>query len=185
MKTVILASRSPRRLALLKKLRLNVRVLPSQIKENLNPKFPPEYQAISLALAKAETAAKKLSSGIIIGADTLVALGKKIMGKPKNAEDAKCILSILNNSKHAVYTGLAVIDAKTKKRIVDVDKTTVITRKLKSWQINQLALKNHDKAGAYAVQEDADIFVREMEGDFYNVVGLPLHKLKDILRIFH
>jgi len=184
MTNVILASRSPRRRQLLAKAGLRVRVIPSTVRESKISAPSAEHHAVALALAKAENVAKKLRSGLVIGADTLVVLGKKALGKPRNTKDAVRILSLLNNTRHYVCTAIAVIDAKTKKRIVDIDKTAIVTRKISSALIQKLARKNQDKAGAYAVQENADVLVKKIEGDFYTVVGLPLKKLKIILEIF-
>ncbi len=184
MKTVILASASSRRRALLEKTGLRITVLPSKVSESIKPYLSPAHHVIHLALAKAETIAKKADNSLVVGADTIVAFGNKIFGKPKNTRDAKFILTTLNQTKHDVYTGIAVIDTKTKRRIVDVDKTTVFTRKLTTRQIRNLASQNLDKAGAYAVQKKADLLVRKFEGDYYNLVGLPLSKLINILQIF-
>ncbi|MCP4649127.1 MAG: septum formation protein Maf [PVC group bacterium] len=185
MKTVILASRSPRRIQLLKKLGITCKVIPSNISESLKNHHSPAQYALLLALAKAEAVAKNLKQGLVIGADTIVVFQNKIFGKPKNHADAKHILSTLSNTVHHVYTAIAVVNAKTGKRIVDIDKSTIFARKLTSSQITMLAQKNHDKAGAYAVQDSNDILVKKIVGDYYNVVGLPLDKLKNILRIFN
>lgn len=184
MKKIILASRSPRRKELLEKAGLSIKIIPSNIKETRTHICSPEHHALQLALAKIENVARKLTSGIVIGADTIVVLKNKIFGKPKNAIQAKKILTTLSDTKHAVYTAIAVMDLKTKRRIVDIDKSIIITRKIPQELIKTLAYKNHDKAGAYAVQENSDILVKKIEGDYYNVVGLPLKKLKKILKIF-
>jgi len=184
MKKIILASASPRRKQLLKKIGLKFKAIPSKIKESINPRLPIEAQIIRLALAKAENVAKRLNSGLIIAADTVVCLDNKIFGKPKNFKQAKHILSTLNNTTHRVLTAIAVIDVKTKNRAVDIDKTIISTRKLTPKQIENFALKNQDKAGAYAVQENTDVWVKKIRGDFYNIVGLPLGKIKSVLAAF-
>ena len=184
MKPVILASQSPRRKILLKKLGISFKVIPSKQKEPRKVFISCEHHAIILALTKATAVAENLSSGLVIGADTIVVYKNKIYGKPQNKADAKRILSTLSNTTHYVYTALALIDAKTGKTIVDIEKTKVISRKLTSSQIEALADKNHDKAGAYAVQEKSDILVKKLIGDYYNVVGLPLEKLKILLKLF-
>ncbi|MBI4846731.1 MAG: septum formation protein Maf [Candidatus Omnitrophica bacterium] len=186
MKKLVLASRSSRREILLKKAGLKIKVIPSRIKETPFNKnhFSAEHYAIRLALAKAENTAKRLKKGLIIGADTIVVLHNKIFGKPKNTSHAKKILSALSGTTHHVFTGVAVIDIETKKRLVDIEKTKIITRKISKTLINELAKKNHDKAGAYAVQENSDVLVKKIVGDYYNVVGLPLMKLRKILKNF-
>ncbi len=184
MNPIILASRSPRRKELLERAGLRIRVQPSTVREPSSSTLPADRFAISLALRKADNVAARLSRGIVIGADTIVVLGGKIFGKPADAAHARKILSELSDSRHHVYTAIAVIDAATQRRVVDIDRTTVITRKIPPQVIERLALKNHDKAGAYAVQEDGDAIIKRIEGDFYNVVGLPLLKLQKILRLF-
>ncbi|MFH2145368.1 MAG: Maf family protein [Candidatus Omnitrophota bacterium] len=184
MKKIILASASLRRRELLKKTGFIFSVHPSKIKESIKTELPPAYQAICLALAKAEKVAKKYRSGLVLALDTLVVHKGKIFGKPKGYAHAKKMLAALSNTTHAVYTAIAVIDAKTKKTLVDIDKTTIFSRRLSKRQIENLALKNHDKAGAYAVQENSDILIRNFRGDFNNIVGLPLSKVLKILKIF-
>ena len=185
MRKIILASASPRRRELLEKAGLNICVVPSDITEGANSGPSVEHYCISLALSKAENVALKQSNAIVIAADTIVVYNNKIFGKPKNIRDAKVILSALSGTKHFVYTAIAVIDTKENIRIVDIEKTTIFARILSSHQINIFSRKNHDKAGAYAVQEKSDKLVRKIEGDFYNVVGLPIGKLRSILMQFN
>ncbi|MBU4305519.1 MAG: septum formation protein Maf [Candidatus Omnitrophica bacterium] len=183
-KEIILASRSPRRKELLKNTGLRFKVIPSSIDEIAASCLAPEHHAIHLALSKAEEVAKRHGRGIIIAADTIVVFHNKIFGKPRDIAHAEKMLASLSGTTHYVYTAIAVIDAKTGKRIVDIDKTKITTRKIPVSQIKVLALRNHDKAGGYAVQENADILVKKMQGDYYNVVGLPLSKLKKVLALF-
>ena len=185
MKKIVLASASVRRKELLEKAGLNICVQPSNIKEGKNTCPSAEHYCISLALSKAENVALKQSNAIVIAADTIVVHDNTIFGKPKNIRDAKRILSTLSGTKHFVYTAIAVIDTKENRRIVDIEKSTIFARKLSSRQINMFSRKNLDKAGAYAVQEKSDILVRKIEGDFYNVVGLPISKLRSILMEFN
>ncbi|MFH1459496.1 MAG: nucleoside triphosphate pyrophosphatase [Candidatus Omnitrophota bacterium] len=184
---VILASASLRRKALLEKAGLKFKVMPSRINEKTTGDISPAHHALHLAHNKARKIAaqkNKENHAIIIAADTIVVYKNKIFGKPRNMQDARRILTKLSNTKHDVYTALAVIDSSTNKTILDIDRTTIYTRKLSPPKIKKLALKNHDKAGAYAVQKDMDILVKKIEGDYYNVVGLPLKKLKPILELF-
>ncbi len=185
MRTLILASRSPRRKQILEQAGLDISIFPSSIKEPApRTAVDPLRYAIDLALLKAENVAKKLKNGIVIGADTIVVVDNKIFGKPRNQKHAKKILTLLSGKTQYIYTALAVIDIKTKTRIVDIEKTTIIANKLSKTQINKLSETNHDKAGAYAVQKDGDILIKKIIGDYYNVVGLPIKRLKNILRIF-
>jgi len=185
MRKIILASASPRRRELLEKAGLNISVVPSDIIEGANtcPSF--EHYCISLALSKAENVASRQSNAIVIAADTIVVFDNRIFQKPKNIRDAKAILSALSGTKHFVYTAIAVIDTKENIKIVDIEKSTIFARILSPHQINIFSKKNHDKAGAYAVQEKSDKLVRKIEGDFYNVVGLPIGKLRSILMQFN
>ncbi|MFH2137610.1 MAG: Maf family protein [Candidatus Omnitrophota bacterium] len=184
MKKIILASQSPRRKELFKKLGFRFSVINSKINESQKVYISPEHHAIVLAVSKAKAVARNAANSLVIGADTIVVYNNKIFGKPKNTADAKHILSTLSDTKHYVCTALAVIDTQTGKTIVDIEKSIISTRKLTAKQIDKLSLKNHDKAGAYAVQESEDLLVKKIDGDFYNVVGLPLNKLKKILNNF-
>ena len=184
MEKIILASESERRIRLLKKAGLKFSVIPSRIDETCFRSFPCEQRAILLALKKASTIARGLKRGVIIGADTMVVHNGRIFGKPENFTHAKKILHTLSDSTHYVYTAIALIDVLSKRIIVDLEKTKVVTRKIPSSLIEKLAGKNLDKAGAYAVQQDADLIVKKIEGDYYNVVGLPLKKLGEALRHF-
>ena len=183
-KEIILASQSPRRKELLKKSGLRFQVIPSSVEETAVSCLTPAHHAIYLALSKAEDIANRRGRGIIIAADTIVVFRDKIFGKPRNIAHSEKMLALLSGTTHYVYTAIAVVDAKTKKKLVDIDKTKITARKIPVSLIKVLALKNHDKAGGYAVQENADILVKKMQGDYDNVVGLPLLKLKKILALF-
>ena len=180
---VILASVSPRRIELLKQCGLKFEVIPSHIKENTLHKNPANIVK-DLALQKAMHVAKKFSKGIVIGADTIVVYKKKIIGKPKNTKDAGRILSMLNGTFHRVYTGIAVIDAQSGTLKAACEVSRVKMRKLTADEIKGFSGKHMDKAGAYAVQEKDDAFVDYIVGDYYNVVGLPLKKLAELLKGF-
>ncbi|MBU1042809.1 MAG: septum formation protein Maf [Candidatus Omnitrophica bacterium] len=185
MKKIILASCSPRRKQLLKQAGLKIVISPSMLRENpIKPKQDPVTYALLLALAKAESVARRFKAGLVIGADTIVVVNNKIFGKPKNQKHAQQILAALSGTTQFVYTAIAIIDIKTGRRIIDIEKTTIKTRKLSNTQIKKLSKLNHDKAGAYAIQKDSDILVKEMIGDYYNVVGLPIKRVASILKIF-
>src|SRR3954464_15477783 len=112
---IILASQSPRRKMLLKQIGLEFKVSPSNIPEKLNPRYKPRRQAEVLSLQKAEAVAPLYKNSIIIAADTLVALGNDVIGKPKDEKDAKQTLKRLSDKMHIVYTGLTILDTGTKK----------------------------------------------------------------------
>ncbi|MBU1087502.1 MAG: septum formation protein Maf [Candidatus Omnitrophica bacterium] len=185
MKKIILASCSPRRKQLLEQAGLSILVFPSDVREKpIKANENPISYTLHLALAKAENAAQNFKTGLVIGADTIVVVNNKVFGKPKNKNHARQILSELSGRTQYVYTAIALIDIKTNQRILDIEKTTIKARKLSLIQIKKLSELNHDKAGAYAIQQDSDILVREMIGDYYNVVGLPIKRLAAILKIF-
>lgn len=178
---IILASSSPRRMHLLRQWGVKFKVFPSNINENTKLKNPSSIVKY-LSLKKALSVAQFFKKGIIIGADTIVVLSSKIIGKPKNWKDAEKILSDLNGTFHKVYTGIAVVDAKTGKKKVGYELSRVKMRHFSKIEIKKLAGKHMDKAGAYAVQEKSDAFVERIEGDYFNVVGLPFKKLKCLLK---
>jgi septum formation protein len=181
---IILASASPRRQKLLKEWGVKFKTVPSRIIENTVFKAP--YRIVTdLALQKAESVAKNFKAGIVIGADTIVVLKGEIIGKPDNPAHAARILAKLNGSYHRVYSGIAVIDAATRKTRTAFEVSRVKMRKLSSDEISKFSHKHLDKAGAYAVQEKGDAFVEKIEGDYFNVVGLPYDKLKAVLSGFN
>lgn len=177
---VILASASPRRSALLKEWGVRFKTVPSNADEETSLKRPSAVVR-ALALRKAASVASRIPGGIVIGADTIVVLGSDIIGKPKDEKDAARILGRLNGTCHKVYSGVAVVDAATGKSRVACEVSRVRMRKLFSEEVKRLSAKHLDKAGAYAVQETGDAFVEKIEGDYFNVVGLPYGKLKTLL----
>jgi len=183
---IVLASTSPRRIELLRGLGLKVKVVGSRVKESKFNISDPEKLVKTLALTKAQEVARRAKSGLIIGADTIVVLKGKIIGKPKGSEEAKFMLRELSGRTHEVLTGLAVIDASTGKTKVDFVGTKVKFRKLTEDEIaNYVATdKPFDKAGAYAIQEKAGLFVEKIDGCYFNVVGLPVARLAEILKEF-
>ncbi|MFH1347925.1 MAG: Maf family protein [Candidatus Margulisiibacteriota bacterium] len=183
MKKIILASASPRRKKLLKKIVKNFKVSPSRIKESDISAATPEAFAVKAALAKAEDVALKHRNAIIIGADTIVVLGKKILGKPKSKKDAIAMLKSLIGRTHKVITGIAVVDSETFEKHADFEVTKVKMRKVSDKEILDYVKtgKPLDKAGSYGIQEIEEVFIEKIEGDYENVVGLPVAKVKQLL----
>jgi septum formation protein len=180
----VLASRSARRANLLAQVGLNYLQVDSMVDEidyDKNPVNVIKYNS----LTKSRKVALDFKKEIVIGADTIVVLGKEIFNKPSGAKQAADYLRRLSGKKHFVYTGINIIDTKTGKEKFDYEKTTVHFRKLGTDEINYY-VKNHkpfDKAGAYGIQDDFGcLFVEKMEGDFYNIVGLPLARLFENLK---
>jgi len=182
-KTVILASASPRRRDLLESCGLSFSIIPANVSEDTRLKKP-SFIVRQLAIRKAMAVAKEVRQGIVIGADTIVVFKGSIIGKPEDERDAMRILSLLNGTYHRVYSGIAVVDAASGRMKVDYDVSAVKMRVLSKDEIKRFSKKHLDKAGAYAVQETGDAFVERIEGDYFNVVGLPLGKLRDLLKSF-
>lgn len=185
MRKIILASKSKARQRLLKQIGLRFTVAESRVKEN---RFLKNGRCgdfvIANALKKAEDAAKRFGSGIVIGADTVVLVGKRIIGKPKSMKDAFHALKILSKKPQWVYTGIAVIDIDNDKAFTAYEKTKVYMYPLNDRQIERYFKKisPFDKAGSFDVQGPGSIFIDRIEGCFYNVVGLPLAKLAKIFK---
>ena len=184
MRKIILASGSKARQALLKQIGLRFRVDESKVQEQ--KKF--EGRAADLvkqnALLKARAVAAKHDSGVVIAADTVVRVGRKIIGKPRNLRDAQRTLRLLSQKPQWVYSGIAVIDIDNQKTLTAFDKTKVFMCPLTERQINNYFKKVSplDKAGSFDIQGLGSVFIDRVEGCFYNVVGLPLAKLANLLR---
>ncbi len=175
----ILASQSPRRKYLLKLLGLKFQSYHPLIEENHRGEQPVRY-AKKLAEEKAEVANQKFSGKIIIAADTIVVIDRKILEKPASPADAKKMLKALSGRTHIVYTAICLINQLNGRKIIDVEKTYVTFRNLSSKEIDEYVRSGSclDKAGAYGIQDDLGaVFVEKINGCYYNVVGLPLQKL--------
>lgn len=182
---IYLASKSPRRRNLLKLLNIDFKTLSVDLNEEVLDGEHPVETVKRLAKQKMELAKKKVKEGIIITADTIVVLRGKIIGKPKNKRDAARILSMLSNRTHEVYTGFSIFNSNNEKFIVDFERTFVSFRKLTSDEINKYIESGSpmDKAGAYGIQDDfGAVFIKKIDGCYYNVVGLPLAKFYSSLK---
>ncbi|MDD5101929.1 MAG: Maf family protein [Endomicrobiaceae bacterium] len=179
---IILASKSPRRIELLKQWGLNFKIISSNIEEKTNLKRPSSIVKY-LSLEKAKNVKKNIKNAVIIAADTIVVLNGKIVGKPKDHKHSMEILNELNGSLHKVYTGVTITD--DNKTVVFYDVATVKMQMLPKSRLNTLIGKHMDKAGAYAVQDKDDCFVKKIYGDYYTVVGLPYIKLKKEMKKFN
>ncbi|MBI5631662.1 MAG: septum formation protein Maf [Elusimicrobia bacterium] len=170
---LILASASPQRRKLLKKLGLVFKVVPSCVSERSAEKNPRKLVQL-LALRKAKSVARDHPDDWVLGADTIVVCRGQILLKPKNLSDARRILGLLNGRWHKVYTGFALVRKTEKRSIARSVASSVRARRLGEPELLRLAGKHMDKAGAYAVQDHEDPFIAEIRGDFDNVVGLPV-----------
>lgn len=176
----VLASSSERRIKLLKQIGLNFVVFPSRIKEDEDNYSIPTKIIRYNSKAKAKDISKRFHNEIIIAADTIVVLENLILHKPRSLKQAKAYLKILSDQTHFVYTGIYLIDTFTGRELFNYVKTAVKFRKLNTSEINYYIehFKPLDKAGAYGIQDDFGcLFIEEIKGDYYNVVGLPLTKL--------
>jgi len=184
MSKIILASSSPRRKALLSKYDLDIDVIPSHIDEKVFQGETSEQVAMSLAFEKALSVVAKLSDNeIVIGSDTIVYMGRTVLGKPKDEKEAISMLKMLSGREHLVVTGIAVLKANTNIKIIDFEKTIVKFRDLTEEKIMKYIKTGEykDKAGAYAIQGYGEVFIEKIYGCYSNVVGLPVAKLDELL----
>ncbi|HCD09707.1 MAG TPA: septum formation inhibitor Maf [Thermoanaerobacter sp.] len=181
---IVLASKSPRRRELLSNLGLDFEVIESNVEEFSNEKHPSRY-VMDLSFNKAMSVAKKLKEeAIVIGADTIVVIEDKVLGKPKDRDEAFIMLKNLQGRVHTVYTGITIVRTKDFKYVSDFEETKVWIKKLEDEEIfNYIDTgEGYDKAGAYAIQGFGALIVEKIVGDYFNVVGLPISKLFDILK---
>lgn len=174
MKHIILASASPRRKEILELADLKFDVMPSDAQE-ITTKTAPNEVVMELASLKAKDIYKKSEKqSMIVGADTVVAYQGQILGKPTDKADAKRMLTMLSGQTHEVYTGVCVIeDGKTK---TFYEETKVTFYEISDEQIDYYIKTGEpmDKAGSYGIQGKAAVFIKGIEGDYYNVVGFPI-----------
>lgn len=182
---LILASASPRRKELLEKIGLPFTVQPAKGEERITQKSPAAV-VMELSRQKAEEiAAAQTEDCIIIGADTVVAEGEKIMGKPKDAADAKQMLRSIADDCHQVYTGVTLIRTGAHpKSVTFQEKTDVFLYPISDAELDAYIASGDpmDKAGAYGIQGDFAIYVKRIAGDYYNVVGLPIGRVYQELK---
>ncbi len=183
---IILASASPRRIELLRMLGVKFSAIPSGVSENADPGVPLGELVERNALAKASDVAQKLDVGLVIGADTVVALDGTIFGKPADMDDARRVLATLAGRTHKVYSGVAVLRAGDGSAVTDHAVTAVTFRPLSPSQIEKYfeMIDPLDKAGSYAMQGAGGVIIEKIEGCYYNVVGLPLTLLDGLLAKF-
>ena len=178
---VILASQSPRRIELLKTVIKNFQVVPSKIEEVCDKDLSPEENAIFLGRKKANWVAKQHPHNLVIGADTMVVLKNKIIGKPTDAENARQILRQLSGQEHKVIAGVAVVHSKifSAARISHVRIKALTPNVINSYVESGEPM---DKAGAYAIQGEGSFLVESYSGSYSNIIGLPMALLKDLLQ---
>ncbi len=185
MPPLVLVSASPRRRALLERLGFDVTVAPAHIDEESIPHSSPRELALKAAYSKLHVRASEFPNAILVASDTVVALDGKVYGKPRDAAHAASMLRALSGKRHSVISGLAV-KATPSSVLLDAVETLVTFRSLSDEEIAEYVATDepYDKAGAYAIQGKAGEFVTTVEGDYWNVVGLPVGRLLDILGEF-
>ena len=183
---IILASSSPRRKELLRLLGLNFEVDPGNYEERMDLNVPPRTLARFLSRKKADAVAAKYRDAIVIAADTFILFRGRLMGKPHTEQEASRMLEALNGKTHSVITGFTVIDTTTGKRVSKSVETKVSFKRLAAAEIESYVKTGEplDKAGAYAIQGLGSVIVRKIDGDYFNVIGLPLSSFADALKKF-
>lgn len=186
---VILASASPRRAKLLSQVGIKFEIDPSSIEETIAESTPPADVVKLLARHKAKDVAKRHQDKFLIAADTIVCLGDQILGKPDNSRQAAVYLRQLSGKTHVVfsgvYAGFTDSSGKFSSAISFFERTKVTFAALSELEIKQYIKfgEPFDKAGSYGIQDDlGSLFVEKIEGDYYNVVGFPLHRFYDLLK---
>ena len=180
----ILASASPRRVEILRTLGLDFEtIVPGIAEEQLDGEAPGDF-VVRAARAKVDAVASRVDSGLVIGADTVVVIDGRPLGKPASADDAREMLRMLSGRWHAVMTGVAVRDVESAREVAEHDKTLVRFRELTEAEIDDYVASDEplDKAGAYAIQGRGMLFVEEIAGNYHNVVGLPAPLLQRLVR---
>lgn len=184
MAEIILASASPRRKELLSTAGIEFTVKVADVEEKIDDGLTPAEVVRSLALQKAQAVADKNPEAIVIGADTIVVLDDVILGKPQSEENAVEMLTSLSGRSHTVYTGVALIKGDKVRNFCEA--TQVEFYDLTKEDIDSyVATKDcMDKAGAYGIQTNGCVLIRKIDGDYFNVVGLPVSKVYRELRDF-
>jgi septum formation protein len=180
---LILASGSPRRKELLASVGWDFEAITAGIDESVRAGEDPATYVQRLALSKAEAVAAKLEHGLILGADTTVVIDHQILGQPVDDDDARRMLQLLNGKWHEVLTGVAVLrvgaEARVKYETTRVRFAEMSDREV-DWYISTGEARG--KAGAYGIQGAAGLFIEEIEGDYFNIVGLPIRLVYELIK---
>lgn len=183
---IILASASPRRREILKMTGLKFSIEPGDYEEDMDLALEPRQLARFLSAEKARAVAVEYADALVIAADTFIVFKGSLLGKPHTREEARRMLDLLNGRAHSVITGFTIIDTRTGKKLSRSVETRVYFRKLTEEEIEAYIETGEplDKAGAYAIQGIGALIVKEIEGDYFNVMGLPLSSLAEALKKF-
>ena len=180
---IVLASASPRRKEILENYNVKFNIIKSEIDEVILVHESPVQAVVRLALEKGMDVASKNQGDLVIAADTIVVLDDTILGKPKDESDAYKTLNSLSGREHQVVTGISLINLAENKKVVDYVVSKVKFKHLSDKVISDYLKTGEfqDKAGAYGVQGYGALLVDEIKGDYFNIVGLPISKLSDLL----
>jgi septum formation protein len=172
---LVLASRSPRRTELLNRAGWPHEVMIAGIDESVRPDEDPAAYVQRLARSKAEAVAQQLEAGVVLGADTTVVIANQILGQPSDEADARRMLQLLNGRWHDVLTGVALVRVGGESR-VGYETTRVRFAEMSAREIDWYIASGEpfDKAGAYGIQDKASLFIEEIQGDYFNIMGLPI-----------
>jgi septum formation protein len=184
---LVLASGSPRRKILLRQIGLHFDVVESGVPEDVDVPSDPQEHVSVLSRRKAASVALEVPDGLVVGADTIVVLDRAILGKPSDQNDAERMLGLLSGRTHTVFTGFTIIERPSNRTVTAVETTEVTFRTIAPDEIREYVASGSpmDKAGAYGIQDDyGAVFVRRIEGCFYNVVGFPLSRFHHELTQF-
>ena len=178
-KRIILASTSPRRHGLAQTMGLDFEIVPSKYEEDMSKKMKPKQMVMEFAYGKAADVAKKYKKGIVIGVDTIVVFNGKNLGKPKTRKEAFKMLKSYSGKKQYVYSGVCLIDCRTKRTIRDYETTEVYFKKLEDGEIKKYIATGEpmDKAGGYGIQDLSSIFIKKINGCYFNVMGFPIYNI--------
>ncbi|HEV2828850.1 MAG TPA: Maf family protein [Pyrinomonadaceae bacterium] len=184
---LILASQSPRRAEILTTVGWEFEAIAANIDETRFPSEEALTYVTRLAQAKAETVAKQIRSGVLVlGADTVVVIDEEILGQPRNDDDARRMLSLLSGKWHQVVTGIALVRKGDVSSQIKVDQETTrvlfaeLAREQIDWYVS--TREPQGKAGAYAIQGKGALLIKEIQGDYFNVVGLPIRLVYELWR---
>ncbi len=182
MKKIILASASPRRRELLSRTGIVFTVETADIDETIDPSKALTEEIQRLAYRKAKAVLDKHPECIIIGSDTIVTIDQKVLGKPKDREDAERMLRVLSGRTHQVYTGLCILSSRREFSYLSIN--DIVFDELSEQEIEAYVSSDepYDKAGAYAIQGLASRYITEIHGDFYAIMGLPIHIIYEELK---
>ncbi|MBN1494800.1 septum formation protein Maf [Candidatus Peregrinibacteria bacterium] len=188
MKSIILASKSPRRIQILKDLQIPFKIVPSNFEEKKyeKSKLTPLQYALYNAREKAYDSAKKIKDGIVVGMDTIGAINGRVLGKPRDKKHARAMIKTLSGKTHSVITGIHLYDVKTKKELSAAEITHVTFTDMTDKEIDYYLKLGmwRDVACAYAIQEKGELFIERIEGDYFNVVGFPVFKFGQLMKQF-